>query len=232
MIFTVLNIMILVFFCIYWCINEKIAFQLCIVILLSSWSIHLLNSLKLNFLANIQFEWFVMAFFFCVYLFLRKKMEALLVRGGYRVQMIVTAVVSFSLIIYHPNLYFVISSGVLLGLGLGYCLNKKYISFDCANLLQRKGIKKYLTLLARLALGVSILLVMVYRVEKIIFGMSESQNIYLYGFLCYTLIGFWITIAAPWLFIKLNLAGIALGNDDSDAEKKPEQKYGKHWFSN
>jgi len=230
MFFIFLNIMIMIFFCIYWCINEKIGLQLSIVVLLSAWITHFLNDLDIKFPINMEIGWLVIALFICGYIFLRKKFEALLLKRGFRVHMISTAVVSFLLIIYHPQPYFVVPGGVLLGLGLGYCLNKKYIGFCAANSLQRDGIKKYLTLLARIALGILILLLMVYRIEKIIYGMSEKQNIFLYGFLCYTLIGFWITIAAPWLFIKLRLAGTVSDNADSNIEKKSEHRYGSHWF--
>jgi len=234
MIFIFLNIAIMIFFCIYWCINEKIGFQLSIVVLLSAWTTHFLNDflkdMDIKFIANIEIGWIIIALFFCGYLLLRRKIEALFLKGSFRVYMILTAVVSFLLIIYHPYPYFVVSGGVLLGLGLGYCLNRRFIGFDAVNLLQRTGIKKYLTLLARAALGIFILLLMVYRIEKIINGMSEKQNIFLYGFLCYALIGFWITIAAPWLFIKLRLAGTAFDAADSNIEKKSEHRYGSHWF--
>lgn len=230
MIFIFLNITIVVFFCIFWCINQKIGLQLIIVILLSAWTVHFLNSLDIKLPVNFEIGWFVTAVFFCGYIMLRKILEALFLKGGFRAYMIATAVVSFSSIIYHPDVIFVIPGGVLLGLGLGYCLNKKFVGFDCVNILQRKGWQKYLTLLARAALGIAILMLMVYRVEGIIFKMTENQNIYLYGFLCYTLIGFWVTIAAPWIFLKLHLAGTTIDIEDSNKNKKPEQKYGRHWF--
>jgi len=234
MIFIFLNIAIMIFFCIYWCINEKIGFQLSVVVLLSTWTTHFINiflkNIDIKFLVNIEIGWIVIAIFFCGYLLLRKKIEALFLKGSYRIYMILTAVVSFLLIIYHPHPYFVVPGGVLLGLGLGFCLNKKFIGFDAVNILQRTGIKKYLTLLARAALGILVLLLMVYRIEKIIYGMSEKQNIFLYAFLCYALTGFWITIAAPWLFIKLRLAGTIFNAEDSNIDKKSEHKYGSHWF--
>jgi len=230
MIFIFLNIAIMIFFCIYWCINEKIGFQLSIVVLFSTWTTHFLNDINLKFPINIEIGWIVIAVFICGYILLRKKIETLFLKCSYRVYMILTAVVSFLLIIYHPHPYFVVPGGVLLGLGLGYCLNKRFIGFDAVNSLQRVGIKKYLTLLARVALGILFLLLMVYRIEKIIYGMSEKQNIFLYGFLCYALIGFWVTIAAPWLFIKLRLAGTVFDAADSNIEKKSEHRYGSHWF--
>jgi len=220
MIYTVLGFMLLIFFCVYWCINEKIGLQLGITVLLSAWTVRLLKSMEINFPADIDIGWPVTAIYFCGYIFLRKTLEALFVKGGFRAYMIATAVVSFLLILYRPNITFIVSGGCLLGLGIGYCINKKFVGFDCANLLQRKGIYKYLTLAARLALGLAVFILMVYRVEKIIFGLSENQNKYLYGFLCYTLIGFWITVAAPWLFVKLNLAGVC--GEASDKKNKTE----------
>lgn len=236
MIYIFLNIAIILSFCIYWCVNEKIGLQLSIVILLSAWTFHLINNMDIKFPVDIEIGWLIIAIFIFGYILLRKILERLFLKGGYRAYMIATAVISFSLIIYHPGINFIVPGGVIFGLGIGYCLNKKHVGFDSANLLQRTGILKYVTLLARLALGITILILMVYRVERIIFGMTENQNIYLYGFLCYTLIGFWVTIAAPWLFIKLRIAGIKSDiitpNEDtsSKTKKKPGHKYGSHWF--
>jgi len=194
-------------FFIYWCINEKIGLQLSVVVLLSMWAVFIYGNFKEYLPVNVDFTWIIIAVVFCGYLFLRKKIETLLVKGGFRVCVITTAFVSFLMILYRPGFEFVFPGGSLLGFGTGYCINKRYVGFKSSDIMQRKGIKKYVTLFVRFLLGMFVLALIIFRVENIIQKISEHQNIYLYNFLCYALISLWVSVAAPWLFIKLRLAG-------------------------
>jgi len=200
-------ILILPFF-IYWCINEKIGLQLCVTALISIWAILVYTHLSEYLPFNFDIRLFIVAVIFCGYLFLHKKIEKLISKGGFRAFMITAAAFSFIMILYRPDFRFVIPAGLFLGLGIGYCLNKRYVGFKSSNVLQRTGPAKYLTLLARFLLGMAVLALIVLRVEVIIEQISKSQNVFLYCFLCYALIGFWVSIASPWIFIKLRLAGI------------------------
>jgi len=197
---------------IYWCVNEKAGLQIGIIVLLCIFVILQLEYLNFKFLAGFDYKWIVISVICCVYLLLRKKIEALLVKGGFRACLITTASASFLLILYLPSYEFAFPAGALLGLGIGYCLNKHYLGFKSADCLQRKGVLKYLTLLARFVLGTAVLVLIVFRVESFILIISESQNIMLYSFLYNSLLSFWISIAAPWVFIKLRLVGIS--NDE------------------
>jgi uncharacterized membrane protein len=62
-------------------------------------------------------------------------------------------------------------------------------------------------LLARFVLGMTVLVLIFFGAEKISEYFSESQNIELYTFMCYALISLWISVAAPWVFVKIRLAG-------------------------
>jgi len=201
-----LYFMLILSYLIYWCFNEKTGLQLGIVVLISIWTISVYRHLMIDFPYDIS--WVIFAVIFCGYLLLRGKIEKFLSMGGFRAYVITTAVVSFLLILYRPSYEFVIPGGFLLGLGAGYCLNKRFIGFKSSDVLQRKGAAKYLTLLARFLLGAVILVVIEYRVVKIVEIVAERQNIMLYCFLCYGVISLWVSVAAPWVFIKLRLAGI------------------------
>jgi len=200
-------------FFIYWCVNEKIGLQLGIVILLIIWTLFLYRDLFTvnldsgSFFANINFNWIIAALIFCGYIFLRKKIEWLLSKGGIRAYLITACAVSFLMILYKPGLEFIISAGMMFGLCVGYCLSKRFIGFKSAEVMQKKGLAKYFILLARFIIGISVLAVIIYRIEKIMEHVAERQNIMLYCFVCYAVICFWVTVAAPWLFIKLRLAG-------------------------
>jgi hypothetical protein len=196
-------------FFIYWCINEKIGFQLSIVVLLSIWIIFIYRDLREYIPVNIDFTWIIIAVIFCGYLYLRSIIEALLAKGGIRACIITTAVVSFLMILYRSSFEFILPGGILLGLGIGYCINKHYIGFKSSGVPQKKGIIKYFILFIRFLLGMTILVLIIFRIEIFIRQFSENQNIYLYSFICYIVTSFWVSVAAPWIFIKLRLAGTA-----------------------
>jgi len=195
-------------FSIYWCINEKAGIQLSIVFLLSIWVVFLYRYVSEQIPAGIDLRWIAIAVIFTGFIFLRKPVDSLLSKGGYRAYMFTAAAAAFLMIIYRPGVETVLPGGILLGMGTGYCLNKKYIGFKSSDVFQKKGIAKILILSARFLIGMAVLAVIVIRVENIIQNFSGSQNIFLYSFLCYMVISFWVFVAAPWIFIKLRLAGV------------------------
>jgi hypothetical protein len=219
-----LYLLLLVSCFIYWCINEKTGLQLCIVALFSIWIISVYQQLDIKLPINIDISWFIFAVIFCGYLFLRRQIEAFVFlsvrKFGFRAYMIVTAVTAFIMILYRPNYEFVLPGGFLLGLGAGYYLNKRYVGFYSSGVLQRKGIAKYLTLFARFLFGFVVLLLIEYKVVKIMQSVSENQNVMLYGFLCYAVISLWVFVIAPWVFIKIRLAD--KNKDDSLVEQPAE----------
>jgi hypothetical protein len=207
-------------FFIYWCINEKAGLQLSITALLCIWIIFLYGQFKEKTPVNIDFRWIIIAVVFCVYIFLGKKIDALLSKGGLRAYMITAAVASFLMILYHPSFEFVLPGGILLGLSIGYCLNKRYIGFKSSDVLNRKGIVKWIFLLVRFVLGTAVLALIVFRINEIIPQIPNDQYILIYGFLCYAIMSLWVSVAAPWLFIKLNLAGVNVNNSTGQNDKR------------
>jgi len=202
--------LLLVFsFFIYWCIDEKSGLQLCIITLLSIWFILAYQQISAenNFPLSLRLSWVIIAVIFTAFLFLHKKLEELFKKGSFRAYMITAAIVSFLLILYRPIFYFVIPGGILLGMSLGYCLNKKYIGFKSKDYLEMKGYKKIIILFARFFIGLAVLALIIYRILIILQHVTENQNIFLYLFLCCTLLSLWVSVAAPWIFIKLRLTG-------------------------
>jgi hypothetical protein len=206
-------------FFIYWCINEKAGLQISITVLLCIWAVILYRHFKESIPLDVDFTWIIVPVIFCIDLFLGKKINALLSKGGIRAYMITAAAVSFLMILYHPSVEYVLPGGILLGLSIGYYLNRRYIGFKSSDVLGRKGIKKWLTLLARFVLGTAILALILYRINQIMPQIPNSQYILIYGFLCYAIISMWVSVAAPWIFIKLNLAG-ADTNDSTGSNDK------------
>jgi len=203
-------------FFIYWCINEKAGLQIGITVLLCIWSVLIYRNFKENIPVDIDLTWIIVAFIFCVDLFLGKKIIFLLSKGGVRAYMITAAVVSFLMILYHPSVEYVFPGGILLGLSIGYYMNNRYIGFKSKCFLGTKGIKKWLIMLARFILGTAVLAVIVYRVNQIMANISNHIYILIYGFLCYAVMSLWVSVAAPWVFIKLHLAGTDDSTESND----------------
>ena len=87
-------------FFVYWCVSEKVGLQLAIVVLISNWLISVYWQLYELSPLNIDFSWVIIAVVFCGYIFLSGKIEALLLKGGFRAYLITAAVVSFIMILY------------------------------------------------------------------------------------------------------------------------------------
>ncbi|MCL1958642.1 MAG: hypothetical protein FWF68_03485, partial [Spirochaetes bacterium] len=176
---------LLVPFFIYWCVNEKAGLQIGITVLLCIWSVLIYRHFKEDISLDIDLTWVIVAFLFCIDLFLGKRINFLLSKGGVRAYMITAAVVSFLMILYHPSVEYVFPGGILLGLSIGYYVNKRYIGFKSVDTLRIKGIKKWLIMAARFILGVAVLAVIIFRVNQIMINISNNIYILIYGFLCY-----------------------------------------------
>jgi len=207
-------------FFIYWCINEKAGLQISITILLCIWAVFIYAHFKENIPLDIDLTWIIVAVIFCIDLFLGKKIDVLLSKGGLRAYMITAAVVSFLMILYRPSFEYVFPGGIMLGISIGYCLNKRYIGFKSSDVLDRKGAIKWLALIARFILGTAVIALVLFRINVFMLKISNSQYIQIYGFLCYAIIGLWVFVAAPWVFIKLRLAGANLNNSTEQNDKR------------
>lgn len=85
--------------------------------------------------------------------------------------------------------------GVMVGGGVGICLEKRYLKFSVSEVLWKRPVC-YL-------LGVSILMA-IYIGLKVLFSGLEPEPFF--RFLRYLVLGLYIVLIAPWIFQKLNLA--------------------------
>jgi membrane-associated phospholipid phosphatase len=95
---------------------------------------------------------------------------------------------------------FLSSTGAFFGLAAGWIWISKLGGFTTKD--------PWLKLLLRYILGVIGVLILYLGLGKI-FPKTETSIAYLLQYICYALIGFWISGFAPWLFIKLKLASHA-----------------------
>jgi len=161
--------------------------------------------LGVHFPTDVAGGWLIGGIMLAVYFTARKRIEALLANGGFRAGMIASAAGAFVMILYRPSMEILIIGAMFLGVGTGYCLCKNYFNFSASAIGGRTGIFRWLALLVRFLLGVTVL-ALLYTVEKMMGGMSDSGNIQLKLFLCFALLGLWMSAGAPWLFRFLHLA--------------------------
>jgi membrane-associated phospholipid phosphatase len=183
--------------------------------------------LGIYFPTDIPGGWILGGIVLCIYFLFNSRIEALLVKSGYRGGMISSAALSLLMILYIPGKEILFPAGTMLGIGTGYFLNRRYIGFtspyNTASGTQNAALgtvsentKKYFTLVIRFLLGTTGLVLIYNTVGKII--PQDSINYNLYSFIHYALCGLWVSAAAPWIFVKLSLT------ETSTPETKTESK--------
>ncbi|MDR2596614.1 MAG: phosphatase PAP2 family protein [Treponema sp.] len=161
--------------------------------------------LGVHFPTDVLAGWIIGGVILCGYFLLNARIETFLEKGGFRAGVISSAALSFIMILYLPGRELLMPGGAVLGLGAGYCINKKYIGFSSNAPFDKTGLKNYLALFARLLLGTAGFVLIFFAGIKIL--PHDSANYKLYGFILAGLGGFWVSAASPYVFVKLKLAG-------------------------
>ncbi|MCL2243673.1 MAG: hypothetical protein FWC03_04305 [Treponema sp.] len=209
---------------VYWCIDEKKGMGLSAAVLLSIWIVFFLEYYKVLLPFGFVLSLIIASVIFLVYFLFAKKIEPLFAKGGFRAGMIISAVVSFLMIMRLPNDKFLVPGGILLGVGAGYCLNWRYIGFKSRLLTESASasaqgiIVKCLVMLVRFLLGSTGFMLILAATGRLI--PQDSGNINLYNFIRYALSGLWVSAASPWIFIRLRLAGKSITGDAGPEERE------------
>jgi membrane-associated phospholipid phosphatase len=171
--------------------------------------------LGVHFPTDILGGWLLGGAVLCAYFTLGPRLEAVIARGGFRAGMIASAAAAFVMILYRPNAQALMPGALLLGLGVGYCLNRRYIGGGGSALLGTGGAAKYLIPPARFALGFAGLWLLSAAFTKLDPQFRSWGNYYLFFFFRYAVLALWISAGAPWLFRCLRLTGGTAENTDA-----------------
>jgi membrane-associated phospholipid phosphatase len=163
--------------------------------------------LGVHFPTDLFGGWFLALVILGAYFFLGGHIESLLLKGGLRLQMILTSglallmnVLSSGTGAIHTTL-----SGTLFGMGIGYSLMVRYILFSAKIRLPGKKRKRILFLALRFLLGITGLALLFLGLTLFIPG-ETSAHFRLANFCRFAILGIWIYAGAPWVFLRLRLA--------------------------
>ncbi len=134
------------------------------------------------------------------YLILTLPIEKWLASLRLEMQLLLAIVLPLALLLLHPVPDTVAATAVLLGLGVGLVLSHRYVRFVANGAWWQRA--------ARYVVGIVVLLA-IYLGLSVVFP-EEGESLYVpLRFVRYALMGFWISLGAPWLFTRTRLAPVA-----------------------
>ncbi len=124
-----------------------------------------------------------------------ERVEQWLARQSLGVQLALVAVVSIPLMLIFPTEDGVTGGATLLGMGIGFVAQARWIGFEVDGTWQKRAL--------RYALGA---VVMIGLWAGLRAAFSALEPALLFRFIRYTLMGLWGGAGAPWVFVRLGLA--------------------------
>lgn len=165
--------------------------------------------LGVHFPSDVLGGWAVGAVFLGAYLALQPRVEDWLKKSGVAAQLALAVAAPLLLTLLHPTQDTISSMAVLMGTGVGFALLARATSFSASGPAWQVAIR-FLVGMA----GVGVLYVGLSAVFP-----TEGEPLYAgMRFVRYALLGLWVGLGAPWLFIKLRLAATA-------SFQKPGQRF-------
>jgi membrane-associated phospholipid phosphatase len=169
--------------------------------------------LGVHFPTDVAGGWLIGGILLTVYFLAGGRIESMIAANGPRAGLIICATLSFIMILYRPSVELLLPGAMLLGLGGGFCLCKTRIGFTASVTgKSREGAAKYLILLVRFLLGITVLALIYVVTDKLTAGMHNSGNYQLVMFLRLSVLALWVSAGAPWLFRFLRLAESGIEN--------------------
>lgn len=153
--------------------------------------------LGVHFPTDVVAGWAIGGILLAVYLAVQPPTERWVSRLKLRWQILLALGIPMVLVVLYPSKDTVTTLAPLTGAGLGFVLANRHVRFDAGG--------RWWLRLARFLIGTVVVLALYLGLKALLPG--EGSRLYLvFRFLRYALMGFWITLGAPWLFGLLKLA--------------------------
>ena len=132
-----------------------------------------------------------------VFLWLSPRIETWLVKKGFFWQILIALIGPLILLLPNPvgNTLALSMLSVIMGVGMGFALERRYVRFSCDSIWWKRAIRYLLGVIVLFGLWGGL---------KIAF--SDIQPAGLFRFIRYGLVGLWGGVGAPWMFVRLKLA--------------------------
>jgi len=153
--------------------------------------------LGVHFPTDVFAGWAIGILILGAYLLVGKRIETWLGGLSLPAQILLALSLPLLLLAIQPNNVMVQITGAFSGIAVGVALTMRYLEFDAGGLIWKRAV--------RFLLGVAVVAAIYFGLRFLFPGEGES----LYGafrFVRYGLVGLWISLGAPWLFLRLGLA--------------------------
>jgi undecaprenyl-diphosphatase len=153
--------------------------------------------LGVHFPTDVLGGWALGIVLLVAYLALEPRVEAWLKRAGLGVQLALVVVVPLGLLLIYPTKDIVSAMAVLMGTGVGLVLVGRVARFSAAGPLWQRAVRFLIGMVGLLALYLGLRMIFPGEGEPLYFVLRTVR---------YVLVGLWISLGAPWLFLRLRLA--------------------------
>ncbi|GMR09220.1 MAG: phosphatase PAP2 family protein [Anaerolineae bacterium] len=153
--------------------------------------------LGVHFPTDVFAGWAIGIVILGTYVALGKRTETWLGGLSLPAQVLVATAVPLLLLALQPNDVMVQVTGAFAGIAVGVALGVWYLDFDAGGPLWQRAV--------RFVLGVALVAAIYFGLRFIFPGEGESLYA-VFRFIRYGLVGLWISLGAPWLFLRLGLA--------------------------
>jgi len=153
--------------------------------------------LGVHFPTDLVGGYFLGALILIFFLLFAPRLEKWLVKKGFSWQLLISLGLPILLIVLNPkdDPYVLAMASALMGVGIGFVLERRLVRFSSHGLLWKRAI--------RYLLGVGILFGLWGGLRIAFFDL---EPVALFRFFRYVLVGLWSGFGAPWVFVRLKLA--------------------------